>query len=164
MDFLKMLSATVTDAVDAISIANRRLALTNRLKAIERAETAKAKTVYEDIGRYVAANMDNLDMDDLKRMKEIAETAEQHAALARSHVEAMRKPETIGVIPHEENESADFVVVDDPDTYYAEKEAAEEVAEETAPVVEEIVEAVTEPAEDEPEEAEEDANDSIPFM
>ncbi len=164
MDFLKMLSATVTDAVDAISIANRRLALTNRLKAIDRAETAKAKATYEAIGRYVAANIDALDMEKLQTMKEAAETAEQHAALARSHVEAMRNPAPAAYAPTEESEeeAAEEAVEAAEDA----AEEIEEAAEETAPVVEEIVEAVVEsvPAEDDAEEAAEDANDSIPFM
>ena len=151
MDFLKYAGAVLTDAVDAISIANRRLALTNRLKAIDRAETAKAKAVYEDMGRYVAAHLDDLDMDDLKHMKEIAETAEKRAELARSHVEAMRKPETVGVIPHEEKEADNFAVVDDEDAPCTEKEAAEAAA---AAETEEAAE----------EEAAEDANDSIPFV
>ena len=34
MDFLKYAGAVLTDAVDAISIANRRLALTNRLRPL----------------------------------------------------------------------------------------------------------------------------------
>ena len=115
MNFLKALTATVTNAVDAVSIANRRLALINRLKAIDRAETAKAKSVYEDIGRYVAANMDNLNFDDLKKMKEIAETAEQHAELARRHVEGMRVPEDMAA-PMEATEPGEFVIVDEPET------------------------------------------------
>jgi len=150
MDFLKYAGAVLTDAVDAISIANRRLALTNRLKAIDRAETAKAKAVYEDMGRYVAAHLDDLDMDDLKHMKEIAETAEKRAELARSHVHSMKHPED-DFAPAEKTEQSEFVIVDDEDAYYAEKEAAEAAA---AAETEEAAE----------EEAAEDANDSIPFV
>ena len=63
MEFLKYAGAVFTNAVDALADANRRLALTNRLKAIDRAETAKAKTTYEALGRYVAANIAELDME-----------------------------------------------------------------------------------------------------
>ena len=148
MEFLKYAGAVFTNAVDALADANRRLALTNRLKAIDRAETVKAKTTYEALGRYVAANIAELDMELVRAMKETAETAEQHAALARSHVESMKQPETMGVIPTEEDTAEDF---------------AEEV-EETPEAAEETVEDAAAEVVEEPEEAAEDANDAIPFV
>lgn len=144
MEFLKYAGAVLNNAVDALADANRRMALTNRLKAIDRAETAKAKATYEALGRYVAAHIDDLDMEKVLALKETAETAEQHATLARSHVEGMKKPETMGVVPNEEEMAEDMT--DEPV-----EEAVEEAAAE-----------VVEP-EEEPEEAAEDANDSIPF-
>lgn len=145
MEFLKYAGAVFTNAVDALADANHRLALTNRLKAIDRAETAKAKTTYEALGRYVAANIADLDMELVRAMKETAETAEQHAALARSHVESMKQPETMGVIPTEEDTAEDF-------------------AEEAEETVEDVAAEVTEAPKEEPEEAAEDANDAIPFV
>ena len=149
MEFLKYAGAVFTNAVDALADANRRLALTNRLKAIDRAETAKAKTTYEALGRYVAANIADLDMELVRAMKETAETAEQHAALARSHVENMKQPETMGMIPNEED---------------AAENMAEDFAEEVEETVEDVAAEVTEEPEEEPEEATEDANDTIPFV
>ena len=149
MEFLKYAGAVFTNAVDALADANRRLALTNRLKAIDRAETAKAKTTYEALGRYVAANIAELDMELVRAMKETAETAEQHAALARSHVESMKQPETMGVIPNEEDAAEDMV---------------EDFAEEAEETVEDVAAEVTEEPKEEPEEAAEDANDAIPFV
>ena len=146
MEFLKYAGAVFTNAVDALADANRRLALTNRLKAIDRAETVKAKTTYEALGRYVAANIAELDMELVRAMKETAETAEQHAALARSHVESMKQPETMGVISTEEEDTTG--------------DMAEDFAEEAGETVEDAVAEVVE----ESEEAAEDANDTIPFV
>ncbi len=150
MEFLKYAGAVFTNAVDALADANRRLALTNRLKAIDRAETVKAKTTYEALGRYVAANIADLDMELVRAMKETAETAEQHAALARSHVESMKQPESMGVIPNDEE--------------YTAENMAEDFAEEVEETVEDAAAEVTEEPKEEPEEAAEDANDTIPFV
>ncbi len=153
MEFLKYAGAVFTNAVDALADANRRLALTNRLKAIDRAETVKAKTTYEALGRYVAANIAELDMELVRAMKETAETAEQHAALARSHVESMKQPETMGVISTEEEDTTGDMAEDFAEEVEETPEAAEETVEDAAA---EVVE--------EPEEAAEDANDTIPFV
>ena len=154
MEFLKLLGATVWDAVDALADANRRLALFNRLKAIERAETAKASALYEELGRYVAAVGGEISAEKVQELKTAAEEAEQHAALARRHLEWMRGAEAPAAPTKEDTP--------------AEEAAAEEPAAEEAPTGEAAA-AVTiaeEAMAEEPvaEEAAEDENDGIPFM
>ena len=155
MEFLKLLGATVWDAVDALADANRRLALANRLKAIERAETAKASALYEELGRYVAAAGGEISAEKVQELKTAAEEAEQHAALARRHLEWMRGAEVPAAPEEEDGAPAEEAVVEEPIAQEApagETAAAATIAGETM---------AKEPV---AEEAAEDENDDIPFM
>ena len=148
MEFLKLLGATVWDAVDALADANRRLALANRLKAIERAETAKASALYEELGRYVAAVGGEISAEKVQKLN----TA---AAAARRHLEWMRGAEVPAAPKEEDGAPAEEAVVEEPAAQEApagETAAAATIAGET--MAEEPV----------AEEAAEDENDGIPFM
>lgn len=177
MDFLKRVGAAVTDVADAFSDASRRLALMNRLKAIERAENSKSHAAYEKMGRYLAEHLPEDAPEEIRALGVAARKAEEHAALARKHIEALKgtgvpMPVKPAAQPKKEEEPAaepvadaqvcDPVVVPQTQAECPVEEPAEEAA---AEAVEATVEPTAEPvAEEDPEEAAEDENDDIPFM
>ncbi len=171
MDILKKIAATFTDAVDAVSTANRRLALTNRLRTIEHAQEDKAKAAYEQLGRYFAEHLPEDTPDTLRELCAEARAAEDAAALAHTHIEELRgAAHTAAVQVPEENDAPNEDVSDS----CAVDIAGEELP--TPSIVEPVAaEAVTtfenESEEGEApvppvfsEEAAQDANDEIPFI
>lgn len=167
MDFLKRVSAVVTDVADAFSDASRRLALMNRLKAIERAENSKSHAAYEKMGRYLAEHLPEDAPEEIRALGVAARKAEEHAALARKHIDALKgtgvpMPVKPAAEPVADAPVCDPVVVPQTQAECPVEEPAEEAA---AEAVEATVEPTAEPvAEEDPEEAAEDENDGIPFM
>lgn len=181
MEFLKRVGAVVTDVADAVSDASRRLALINRLKAIERAETSKSHAAYEKMGRYLAEHLPEDAPEEIRALCGSAQKAEEHAVLARKHIEALKGTGTPVVVkpaaPQKKEETpAAEPVADAPMSEPVVVSEAEPAcpAEEPAEATEaEPVEASVEPAakpeqtageDDASEEAAEDENDGIPFM
>ena len=175
MDFLKRVGAVVTDVADAFSDASRRLALMNRLKAIERAENSKSHAAYEKMGRYLAEHLPENAPEEIRSLGIAARKAEEHAALARKHIEALKgtgvpMPVKPAAEAKKEEEPAAEPVADAPvcDPVAVPEAEPECPAEEVeAAAAEAVAEPAVEPeqaAEEDAEEAAEDENDGIPFM
>lgn len=176
MEFLKRVGAVVTDVADAVSDASRRLALINRLKAIERAETSKSHAAYEKMGRYLAEHLPEDAPEEIRALCGSAQKAEEHAVLARKHIEALKGTGTPVVVkpaaPQKKEETpAAEPVADAPMSEPVVVPEAEPAcpAEEPAEAAEVSVESAAKPEQaaeenDASEEAAEDENDGIPFM